>query len=256
MTDRLSGVAWIEAPDCDVGVVLELIALIGFALDCDLNRFCANLLNLSKFRCRVKLRFRGNLDCHSPSTAGRFSCLFDRLERRKLPAAEGRTAQNFKQRPATKSPRAFCAHKRNRLLGHAMVLFSAGFPTGVRGAPSTTSSNPTNRLPTSHLGQATSATGGSTAHLQLSKNSTGYSRMQIANRLALSTVSRLSENNNDPSVAQLNPPVERHPILWESPSSPRQTSPRLALNSYALSPKSPADDPKARFLPLGVANRR
>lgn len=76
-----------------------------------------------------------------------------------FPTAEGRTAQNFKQRPATKSPRAFRAHRKTRLLGHAMGLFSAGFPTGVNGAPNASSSNPTNRLPTSHEGQATKATG-------------------------------------------------------------------------------------------------
>src|SRR3954453_14433105 len=56
----------------------------------------------------------------------------------------------FQTTTSDKSPHAFRAYKRTRLLGHAMGLFSAGFPTGVRGAPSTTSSNPTNRLSTSH----------------------------------------------------------------------------------------------------------
>ncbi len=134
MALRLSGAVWIEARTVTSGLSSNLMRLDWFALACDLNHFCANLLNLSKFRCRVKLRFRGNLDCNFTSTAGRFSCLFDRLSRRSFPTAEGRTAQNFKHRPATKSPRAFCAHRRTRLLGHAMGLFSAGFPTGVRGA--------------------------------------------------------------------------------------------------------------------------
>ena len=130
-----------------------------FSLSSGLRHFCANLLNLSKFRCRVKPRFCWNQDCNCSSTAGRFSCLFDRHKGGYFPAAEGRTAQKFQTTTSDKSPRAFRAHKRTRLLGHAMGLFSAGFPTGARGADTATSNNPTNRLPTSHLGQATSATG-------------------------------------------------------------------------------------------------
>jgi len=83
-----------------------------------------------------------------------------------------------------------------------MGLFSVGFPTGVRGATNASSSNPTNRLPTSLKGQATRPPGGSTAHLQLFKSNTGYSRMQIAKTLDFTRCLRLPENNNGPQITQ------------------------------------------------------
>ena len=157
----------------------NLLRSANFTLYSGYGHFCANLLNLSKFRCRVKPRFGGNQDRNSSSTAVRFSCLFDRHSGGQLPAAEGRTAQKFQTTTSDNSLRAFRAHKRTRLLGHAMGLFSAGFPTGA-GSGYRFSSNPTNWLPTSLLGQATRPPGGSTAHLQLFKSNTGYSSMQIA----------------------------------------------------------------------------
>jgi len=78
----------------------NLLRPANFPLCSGHRHFCANLLNLSKFRCRVKPRFGGNQDHNISSTAGRFSCLFDRHSGRNFPAAEGRTAQNFKQQPA------------------------------------------------------------------------------------------------------------------------------------------------------------
>ena len=147
------------------------------------------------------------------------------LYNRNFPAAEGRTAQNFKHQPATKSPRAFRAHKRTCLLGHAMGLFSAGFPTGVDCAPNATSSNPTNRLPTSPIGQATKATGRLHCYIcNFLRVTQGHSSVQLANRLVLSTVSRLPENTNDTHILQLTCPVERPLFLWESPSKPLQIS--------------------------------
>jgi hypothetical protein len=95
MADRLSGAAWIEARTVTSGLSSNLLRDANFTLYSGHGHFCANLLNLSKFRCHVKLRFRGNQGYNYTSTAGRFSCLFDRLQRQKFPAAEGRTAQKF-----------------------------------------------------------------------------------------------------------------------------------------------------------------
>jgi hypothetical protein len=95
MADRLSGAAWIEARTVTSGLSSNLLRDANFTLYSGHGHFCANLLNLSKFRCYVKLRFRGNQGYNYTSTAGRFSCLFDRLQRQKFPAAEGRTAQKF-----------------------------------------------------------------------------------------------------------------------------------------------------------------
>ena len=130
--------------------------------------------------CHVKPRFCWNQGSNSSSSAGRFTCLFDRHSGGNCPSAEGRTAQNIKQQPATKSPRAFRAHKKTCLLGHAMGLFSAGFPTGVR--VRLTLPHPTLRtgFPLPTRGRPHWPPGGSTAHLQLFKNSTSYSLVQIA----------------------------------------------------------------------------
>ena len=106
----------------------NLLRSANFTLYSGYGHFCANLLNLSKFRCRVKPRFGGNQDRNSSSTAGRFSCLFDRHSGGQLPAAEGRTAQKFQTTTSDNSLRAFRAHKRTRLLGHAMVFVLCGIP--------------------------------------------------------------------------------------------------------------------------------
>jgi len=155
------------------------LRLAKFTLYSGHRHFCANLLNLSKFRCRVKPRFGGNQDHNISSTAGRFSCLFDRHNGQQLPVAEGRTAQKFQ---TTTSDNRLAHFARTRGLASWVMqwgLFSAGFPTGVGDAATASSSNPTNWLPTSHLGQATRPPGGSTAHLQLLKNSTRLLVLQI-----------------------------------------------------------------------------
>src|SRR5690242_21510513 len=97
---------------------------------------------------------------------------------------------------------------------------------------------PTNRLPTSLYSSLASlkragpftlrsrAQGHREApllHLQLFKSSTGHSSVQIANRLVLSALPRLPENNNPPPNTQPETAVETSPILWESPSHPLQT---------------------------------
>ena len=75
---RLSGAPFGSRPGLLRQGVLELIAHCPILLSSSCRHFCANLLNLSKFRSRVKLRFRWNQDHNFTSTASRFSCLFDR----------------------------------------------------------------------------------------------------------------------------------------------------------------------------------
>ena len=76
---RLSGALLDRGPGCDARVSSNLLRLARFSLSSGHRHFCANFLNLSKFRCRVKLRFCRNQDLQLfHLSAGRFSCLFDR----------------------------------------------------------------------------------------------------------------------------------------------------------------------------------
>lgn len=123
--------------------------------------------------------------------------------------------KNFKQQPAIIR---FAHFARTRGLASWVMqwfLFSAGFPTGA-GSGYRFSSNPTNWLPTSLLGQATRPPGGSTAHLQLFKSSTSYVLVQPALRLVFRTESRLVENINRAALAQPLSAVERCRLLWET----------------------------------------
>jgi hypothetical protein len=147
-----------RGPDCDVQVVLELIAPYPLLLSSSCGHFCANLLNLSKFRSRVKLRFRRNQEHNLHLQQAGFPAYSIDITANVFGPRRSHCAK-FQTATSDKSPDAFRAHKRTRLLGHAMGLFSAGFPTGAGNASNATSSNPTNRLPTSHSGQATKATG-------------------------------------------------------------------------------------------------
>ena len=112
-------------------------------------------------------------------------------------------------------PSATKAHERVFLSGHAMGLFSAGFPTGA--GVRLTLPRPTLRtgFPCPARGRPSRPLGGSTAHLQLFKSSTGHSSMQIANRLDSRAVSRLPENSNGARIAQPDMTVERRQFLWE-----------------------------------------
>jgi hypothetical protein len=61
---RLSGAPSGSRPGLLRQGVLELIAPAKISLASGHRHFCANLLNLSKFRCRVKPRFCGNQACN------------------------------------------------------------------------------------------------------------------------------------------------------------------------------------------------
>ncbi len=120
-------------------------------------------------------------------------------------SASFRAAQNFQT--ATSVARAAKA-RGGFPPGLAMACSLKDSPQGSRGIKPT-SPDPTNQLPTSHSGQAQRPPGGSTAHLQLSKNSTRYPCMQLAAGLALTASLQLFENSNDPALTQAQ-------YLWES----------------------------------------
>ena len=90
-----------RGPGCYAKVSSNLLRPAGISLPSGHRHFCANLLNLSKFRCRVKPGFCGN-QVYNSFILGRQVYLPIRSTwRRGYSAAEGRTAQNFKQRPAS-----------------------------------------------------------------------------------------------------------------------------------------------------------
>ena len=139
----------------------NLIALGFSAYPQQLSRFGANFLRISNLQPSVKLLFLLFL---------LFCCLPFRTQgsqprethsRKKL-----RTAQNLKYLPAQHAPEPL------RLAGKLVPgscngLFSVGFPTGVLRSAAAHSSDPTNQLPHSTLGQAHRPPGSSTAHFQL-----------------------------------------------------------------------------------------
>ena len=139
-----------RGPGCYAKVSSNLLRLARISLLSGHRHFCANLLNLSKFRCRVKLRFHQNLNSNFTSTAGRFSCLSDRLDSGNCPLQKVALRKISNSNRRLNRPAHFARARRLASWVMQWFLFSAGFPTGVRGATCTTSSNPTNRLPTSH----------------------------------------------------------------------------------------------------------
>jgi hypothetical protein len=146
-----------RGPGCYARVSSNLLRPAGISHLSGHRHFCANLLNLSKFRCPVKPRFCVNQDSNFSSSAGRFTCLFDRH------SGEVSRPQKVALRKISKSdrhqmPSATKAHERAFLSGHAMVLFSAGFPTGAGCALRLLSALRTG-FPLPHSGQATKATG-------------------------------------------------------------------------------------------------
>ena len=123
-------------------------------------RFCANLLRISNFNHPVKPDLR-----YSRGFAPR-------------------NLSNDNRPKSTRQARARCGELAGDLLpGAAMVMFSVGFPTGVK---SLMLYDPANLLPSSLTGQAKRPPGGSTAQFDLPKSSTGYSEAQPANLHALS----------------------------------------------------------------------
>lgn len=117
-----------------------------------------------------------------------------------------RTAQNIKERPAIYA-RADRARGRINLPGHAMAMFSEGLPTAVQGRLPHLTERTSFPLPSS--GQATRPPGGSTAHLQLTENSTSYSLFATRGRLSRNRQLRLVENSNQHARMQAK-------NLWES----------------------------------------
>jgi hypothetical protein len=135
-----------RGPDCVVRVSSNLLRSANFSLFSGHRHFCANLLNLSKFRCRVKPRFRGNQDYNSSSAAGRFSCLFDRHSGGSIHPQKVALRKNFKQQPALIASRISRAQE-DSPPGSCNGFVLCGIP--YRGWMLKSLIRPTNRLPTS-----------------------------------------------------------------------------------------------------------
>ena len=119
-----------------------------------------------------------------------------------FPAAEGRTAQNFKQQPAIYRLAHFA---RTRGLASWVMQWVCSLRDSLQGSRVRfTRPRPTLRtgFPLPTWGRPQRPPGGSTAHLQLFKSNTSYSGMQIANLLISRMVLRLFENTNGPPSAQ------------------------------------------------------
>jgi hypothetical protein len=143
------------------GVSPNLMRLARTALFSAPGRFCANLLNLSKFLLYVKLLFRSLLVAVQPHSRGWFPAAKDRTGQSASPFDSASFAQRkaFKQRPASLEPLGLAG----KFPGLAMVLFSEGVSYRGPGVSRLTSPDPTNQLPTSHSGQAQRPPGGSIA---------------------------------------------------------------------------------------------
>ncbi len=168
------------------------------------------------------------------SSAGRFSCLFDRRERQIVPCRRRSHCAKFQTTTSDKAPRAFRAHERNFPLGSCNGFVLCGIP--YRGWMSSSASYPPYE-PASHFPTRGRPKGHREApllHLQLSKSSTGHPSMQIANRLALSTVSRLPEHSNPSSFPQQAAAVESSRFLWERCSGVHEIKSRLTLTARSL----------------------
>jgi hypothetical protein len=175
----------------------------------------------------------------SLSSAGRFSCLFDRRSG-EVSRPQKVAQRKFSKIDTARMPNATKAYEKKFSSGHAMGLFSAGFPTGGGGALSAASAFPTNRLPIFPLGAGHKGHWEAPLlHLQLFKSSTSHSSMQTANRQVSCAVSRLPENSNPSSFLQPLAAVERPPLLWETLSNARQIRVNRASRSHVCPEKKP-----------------
>ena len=147
-----------RGPGCYAKVSSNLLRLARFPLASSHRHFCANLLNLSKFRCRVKLRFCGNQACNC--------FIFGRqvfLPIRSTWTADGSLPQkvalrkNFKQQPATNRLAHFA---RTKGISSRVMQWVCSLRDSLQGLDELTLPiRPTNRLPTSPLGAGPKATG-------------------------------------------------------------------------------------------------
>ncbi len=114
------------------GVSPNLMRLARTALFSAPGRFCANLLNLSKFLLYVKLLFRSSFVAIQPHHRGWFPAANDRTGHPASPFDSASFAQRkaFKQRPASLEPLGLAG----KFPGLAMVLFSEGVSYRGRGA--------------------------------------------------------------------------------------------------------------------------
>ncbi len=94
-TYRLGGALLDRGPDCVARIVLELVAPALTAFSDSLNRFCANLLNLSNFHLPVKPGRSHRLRPLDHNIGGRSSQPAPACPERRSPSQKHRAAQNF-----------------------------------------------------------------------------------------------------------------------------------------------------------------
>jgi hypothetical protein len=152
-----------RGPGCYAKVSSNLLRLARFPLASSHRHFCANLLNLSKFRCRVKLRFCGNQACNC--------FIFGRqvfLPIRSTWTADGSLPQkvalrkNFKQQPATNRLAHFA---RTKGISSRVMQWVCSLRDSLQGLDELLSFLSALRtgFPLPHSGQAQRPPGGSTA---------------------------------------------------------------------------------------------
>jgi hypothetical protein len=224
---------WDRGPDCYARVSSNLLRHAKITLYSGHRHFCANLLNLSKFRCCVKPGFCWNQDYNSSSSAGSFTCLFDRH------SGEVSRPQKVALRKISKSdrhqmPSATKAHER---ASSRVMQWVCSLRDSLQGLDELTLPiRPTNRLPTSlYSSLAALKRAGPTATGRLHCYICNFLRVAQAtprcksrNRLNRRAVSRLPENINGPRTMQLMLAVERKRFLWETPSHARGISTKNA----------------------------
>ena len=149
---------------------------------------------------------------NSSSTAGRFSCLFDRHSGKGIRPQKVAQRKNLKEQPTTNR---LAHYARTRGLASWVMQWVCSLRDSLQGeGVRLTLPRPTLRtgFPLPTWGRPQRPPGGSTAHLQLFKNSTGHSLMQIANRLISCVLSRLFELISGPGIVQPATPCGKAPV--------------------------------------------
>ena len=176
-----------RGPDCDARVSSNLLRLPTCPLNSSHRHFCANLSKL--------IEVPSPCQAESSSHRGRSNSL---AVPRCDPTADAKIRQKIALRKISNSDQLEPLGLAGDFLpGHAMACSLRdslqGFRVHLRASPDPTNQLPSFPLPSS--GQATRPPGGSTAHLQLSKSSTGYSSFATSRSLSRTHLRR-SENCN------------------------------------------------------------
>ena len=146
-----------RGPGCYARVSSNLLRIARISHPSGHRHFCANLLNLSKFRCRVKLRFCGNQACN---------CFI--FGRQVLPAYSidiaarlvGRRRSHCAKYQRATSIKCLAPQRRTKGFSSRVMQWVCSLRDSLQGLDELALPiRPTNRLPTSPLGAGHKATG-------------------------------------------------------------------------------------------------